>query len=578
MGFISDEELNAIRSKANIVDVIGKYIPLTQKGKNYFCVCPFHDDHSPSMSVSYDKQIYKCFSCGASGNVFTFVQNYENVSFNEAVSIVARSVGLNLDFGPVKKNSNNFKLELEIMSLAERFLQNNLKSSSGIDAKKYLEERGINEEIIAEFGIGLSLDNATSLKDLLLKKGYGIDKLIELGVVNEHGFDVFARRITFPLWNIDGDIVGFSGRIYRNEDSAKYVNSKETKIFKKGELLYNYHNAKDYAKREKFILVVEGFMDAIRLSANGIKNVIALMGTSLTSNHIDLLKKLRVKVILCLDNDDAGLTATINNGMMLIKNNVEVGIIRLSGSKDPDEYILKNGIDSFKNLLKEPISYFEFRINNLKNNRNLNNPVELAGYINEVIDILKDVEDPILKEITINEIANNYKIDISLLKERISWEKEKIPNVKPRVEKVKHDHQDEVAMRILYYMMNDQKYVNLYKKKLGYITDEKLRIIANEILYYSGIHNKIDVADFITYMSDKDNFKVVTEIVGMNMQEELSEENMLEYITSYYRLMVKKQINDLKIQMKNEMDVNKKLEIGKRITELKKGSVEYGRN
>lgn len=578
MGFISDEELNAIRSKANIVDVIGKYIPLTQKGKNYFCVCPFHDDHSPSMSVSYDKQIYKCFSCGASGNVFTFVQNYENVSFSEAVSIVARSVGLNLDFGPVKKNSNNFKLELEIMSLAERFLQNNLKSSSGIDAKKYLEERGINEEIIAEFGIGLSLDNATSLKDLLLKKGYGIDKLIELGVVNEHGFDVFARRITFPLWNIDGDIVGFSGRIYRNEDSAKYVNSKETKIFKKGELLYNYHNARDYAKREKFILVVEGFMDAIRLSANGIKNVIALMGTSLTSNHIDLLKKLRVKVILCLDNDDAGLTATINNGMMLIKNNVDVGIIRLSGSKDPDEYILKNGIDSFKNLLKEPISYFEFRINNLKKNRNLNNPVELAGYINEVIDILKDVEDPILKEITINEIANNYKIDISLLKERISWEKEKIPNVKPRVEKVKHDHQDEVAMRILYYMMNDQKYVNLYKKKLGYITDEKLRIIANEILYYSGIHNKIDVADFITYMSDKDNFKVVTEIVGMNMQEELSEENMLEYITSYYRLMVKKQINDLKIQMKNEMDVNKKLEIGKRITELKKGSVEYGRN
>lgn len=578
MGFISDEELNAIRSKANIVDVIGKYIPLTQKGKNYFCVCPFHDDHSPSMSVSYDKQIYKCFSCGASGNVFTFVQNYENVSFNEAVSIVARSVGLNLDFGPVKKNSNNFKLELEIMSLAERFLQNNLKSSSGIDAKKYLEERGINEEIIAEFGIGLSLDNATSLKDLLLKKGYGIDKLIELGVVNEHGFDVFARRITFPLWNIDGDIVGFSGRIYRNEDSAKYVNSKETKIFKKGELLYNYHNARDYAKREKFILVVEGFMDAIRLSANGIKNVIALMGTSLTSNHIDLLKKLRVKVILCLDNDDAGLTATINNGMMLIKNNVDVGIIRLSGSKDPDEYILKNGIDSFKNLLKEPISYFEFRINNLKKNRNLNNPVELAGYINEVIDILKDVEDPILKEITINEIANNYKIDISLLKERISWEKEKISDVKPRVEKVKHDHQDEVAMRILYYMMNDQKYVNLYKKKLGYITDEKLRIIANEILYYSGIHNKIDVADFITYMSDKDNFKVVTEIVGMNMQEELSEENMLEYITSYYRLMVKKQINDLKIQMKNEMDVNKKLEIGKRITELKKGSVEYGRN
>ena len=200
------------------------------------------------------------------------------------------------------------------MELANKFYQNNLKTQAGVDALKYLTDRGISEEVIKSAGIGLSLDSPDALLNLLTKKNYDIKLLQELGLVNQVNgktYDVFSRRITFPLWDKDGNIVGFSARIYRGEkDASKYMNSKETKIFRKGETLYNYHNAKDEAKRKKEVIVVEGFMDAIRVSLSGIKNVVALQGTAMTTEQISLLKKLRAKVVLCLDNDNAGLLAT----------------------------------------------------------------------------------------------------------------------------------------------------------------------------------------------------------------------------------------------------------------------------
>ena len=253
-----------------------------------------------------DKQIYKCFSCGATGNVFTFVSEFENVPFIEAVSIVANKCGLELSQATFKSNiSQIFKEEYEIMELSQKFFQNNLRTDAGKLALSYLKERGINDDIIKEFGIGLSIDSNDALLTLLTKKNYDIKKLSDIGLINNVNgktYDMFSRRITFPLWDKDGNIVGFSARIYRGEkDASKYMNSRESKIFKKGETLYNYHNAKDAAKREKKIIVVEGFMDAIRIAASGIKNVVALQGTAMTQEQINLLKKLRVKVILCLD-------------------------------------------------------------------------------------------------------------------------------------------------------------------------------------------------------------------------------------------------------------------------------------
>lgn len=582
MAYISGDEITDIRSAANIVDIIGGYIPLTPKGKNYVCVCPFHDDHSPSMSVSQEKQIYKCFSCGATGNVFTFVENYENVSFSEAVSIVASKVGRSLSVSVSSLSNKAYKEEYEIMSIANKFYQNNLNTEASTLAREYLDKRKINEDIIKEFSIGLSLDKPDDLYKLLSNKKYDLQKLVNLGLVNvskDSVYDFFTKRITFPLWDKDGNIVAFSARIYRDEkDVSKYMNSKETTIFKKGDTLYNYHKAKDYAKREKFIIVVEGFMDAIRLCVNNIKNVVALQGTALTKDQINLLKKLRCKVILCLDNDEAGATATINNGDLLSKEGINVSVIRLTGEKDPDEYILKNGIEAFKENLTKPISYFEFKINQLKQNKDLNNSKELAEYINEVIKELSDISDDILKNITLNKISKEYDISLDILNTKLQEltpsKQEKVKIIDKKVVQNKKDAYNIGASKILFFMMNDPVYINMFQKKLGTFDNKTYRNIANEILYYYEKHKTINLADFITYIENSELKSNIMDIVNDSALDEINIDYMNEYLNSVEKCMVNNKIKELKEKLKNELDADKKLKIVQKISELKKGSVE----
>lgn len=583
MALVSNDEINAIRAKADIISIVGSYIPLTQKGKNYFCVCPFHDDHSPSMSLSTEKQIYKCFSCGATGNVFTFVSEFENVSFIEAVSIVANKCGMELSQATLKSNvSQVFKEEHEIMELSQKFFQNNLRTDAGKVALNYLKERGIDDDIIKEFGIGLSIDSNDSLMTLLTKKNYDLKKLIDIGLVNSangKNYDMFSRRITFPLWDKDGNIVGFSARIYRGEkEVSKYMNSRESKIFKKGETLYNYHNAKDIAKREKKIIVVEGFMDAIRIAASGIKNVVALQGTAMTQEQVSLLKKLRVKVILCLDNDNAGLIATVNNGEELIKNEVETFVIRLSGQKDPDEYILANGSEAFLENVNNPFTFFEFKMNYLKQNKDLNNVEDLSSYINDVLKNLANNNDVILREVTLSKLSKEYDLSLDVLKSKLEdlapVEVKKIIEEPKKREIVHKDAYMIGSEKILYFMMNGEEYIRLYQKKLSFFSEPIYREIANEIVYFCEANGAITVADFITYIVDKNEIKdKVMEIVNDSVNDEVTIEAMDEYIEAVSKVMVKNEIKRLKLQMKKELDVDKKMKIAMQIAELKKEDV-----
>lgn len=582
MAYISNEDINTIRANANIVDIIGDYIPLTKKGKNFVCVCPFHDDHSPSMSVSSDKQIYKCFSCGAAGNVFTFVENYEQVPFAEAVSIVANKIGMKFDSREQVKKSNPHKVEFEIMSLTLKFYQNNLKTELGKEARDYLAARHIDNETINEFGIGLSIDKSDALYTFLINKKYDMKKLTDLGLINLNKnsiYDTFTRRIIFPLWNKDGEVVGFSARIYRNEkDTSKYVNSKETIIFKKGETLYNYHNAKEYIKREKKVIIVEGFMDAIRLSVNGIKNVIALQGTALTKEQIELIKKLRAKVILCLDNDNAGEIATLNNGKILEEQGLEVFVVRISGEKDPDEYILKNGVEAFLENLKEPLTYFDFNIAYLKKNKNLSNSNDLADYINKVLEKVSETNDEILKALTIKKLAKEYDLSIDLLTQKLNNLKKDVKVLKPpkekKVFKTNKSPYNRAADEIIYFMMNDKKYIEMYSKKLGCFNDELHRNIANEIVYYYDKYKAITLADFITYISERELKDEVMRIVNDSEVGELNENILDDYFKNINKLMIKDKIKELKEKMKTELDDAKKIKIAEKIKELKKGSVE----
>ena len=384
MRTITNELINEIRNKTDIVNVISNYLPLTKRGKNYFGVCPFHDDHSPSMSVSSEKQIYTCFSCGASGNVFTFVSEYEHISFIEAVKLLGEKLGLSLSNVKEEHIDPKYANYYKIYDLASKFYQNNINTALGREAYAYLEKRHFDKDTIKKFGIGLSSKN-TPLTTLLLKSGYDKETLITLGLTNDGENDLFINRIMFPLFDLNGQVVGFSGRIYLTKDSSKYVNSKESPIFKKGELLYNYHNVKEHLKKSDTLIIMEGFMDVIRASTIGIDNCVASMGTAVTKNQALLLKKSANNIVLCFDGDSAGEDATISCAELLLKNGVTPKVVRLEEELDPDEYILKYGEEAFKQKINNPISLLEFKMNLLKKDHKFNDLKDISNYVNEVI-------------------------------------------------------------------------------------------------------------------------------------------------------------------------------------------------
>ena len=574
MAYINDQNLNELRSNVDIVEIISDYIPLTPKGKNFFGVCPFHQDHSPSMSVSKEKQMYKCFSCGAAGNVFTFVQNYENVSFGEAINIIASKVGYNLNIAIPKKVNDKYKKEYEMMEIALKYYENNLNTPKGEEAKKYLNERGLSESDIKTFDIGLAL-NTNSLNKLLEKKGYSFNEMRNLGLISDKDtiYDIFFNRILFPIHNLEGKVVGFTGRIFNSDVTPKYLGSKETVIYKKSNILFNYHRAKEHVKLKKELIIVEGNMDAIRLYINGIKNVVALMGTALTKEQIEIIKKLRCKVILMLDNDNAGEKATYDNSLLLEKEKIDVYAVRLSGEKDPDDYIINNGVDAILKNINNAIPINEFKLNYLKKDKNLTNTDDLVKYIKVVIEDLKKSNDDLLKEVTLKKLSTEYNLSYDILKKQLEETEIKVEKQEVVEEvKIKKNSYNEAINNILYYMMNDSMYIKMYLKKLGYISEQKYRMIASEIIYYYEMNKSINIADFITYANTSKLKNEIMDIIKNVNYDNLEENVFIDSINLIKKKTKEREIKKLKEELKNTMDENKKEEILQKIIEIKIGS------
>ena len=576
MAYISEEELNNIRSNADIVDVISDYLDLKQRGRNYVAVCPFHDDHSPSLVVSRERQMFTCFTCKTSGNVFSFVMKYENVSFPEAVQIVAKKIGYTLKGDFSNFQESKYKKEYEIMDFVTKYYTNNINTTSGINALKYLENRGITKDIIKEFNIGLALDIRDDLYNILLKKNYSLQDLSDLGLVNKinlNVYDTFINRIMIPIENLQGNVVGFTGRIYNGEeDTAKYLNTKETKIFKKGSILFNYHNARNAIRETKTVVVVEGNMDAITLSAKGIKNVVALMGVAMSQVQIDTLKKLNVPIILMLDNDAAGLDATLKNGELLRKAGIDTRVVRLSGAKDPDEYIRAKGVDALKDNIKHAISFLDFLLEHLKQDLDLNNITDLKKYINSIISHI-NYEDDLTKQLIISKISKDYLIDEQILIGEL--------NINPKKEVVKKEEKRELipkiskyhkaVSKILYMMMLDNKYITIYKNKLGYFKEKIERVVASEIVYYNSEHGNINIADFITYITNNEELSdYVSNIISENKNTSESVSEFNDCVDAVLKILKKDEMDELVEKIKKELDMNKKMELMTRLTEIKK--------
>lgn len=569
MAVLSNEEINEIQNQANIVDIIGSYISLEKKGNNYFGICPFHDDHNPSMSVNEEKKIFTCFVCHKSGNVFNFVQDFENISFIEAVKVVAEKIGVTLSKGI--QVTSKYDKHYEAMSLAIKFYQNHLRSKEGLVAKKYLQERNISEEIIDEFEIGLAPNN-DSLSTLLINKGTDENILLDTGLSNISNklYDVFKNRITFPIHNASGKHVGLSARIYQQSDDAKYVNTKETVIFKKGEILFNYHRAINEAKKCKKLIIVEGQMDAIRVYSSGIKNVVATMGTALTKDHLKLLKKLNVKIILCMDNDQAGELATIKNGEKLNEADIETYVLRISGAKDPDEYLTKNSKDEFQDAIDNAVTFFDFKLNYLKKNKNFDKVDDVSSYINSILDELSKCKDEVLVDLTINKLVSEYGIDKNVLLNKVIKVDKTEKNVSKISIKKKQKREEKLYSLICFYMMNDVKYIKLFEQELACLPNEEYNTLAIDLLAFYIKYNYISIADFITYEVESEVYELALSVIDDNIQGVLTDEEYVDVIEKIKDISNNERISKLKEKLKITSDINEKLKITDEIANLKK--------
>lgn len=578
---MNNELANEIRSKVDIVDVIGERIPLVARGKNFFGVCPFHDDSNPSLCVSREKQIYTCFSCHATGNVYTFLMNYEHMDFRETLRYLGERVGVDVSSIHVARKNTKFTPFYDAYSFALKYFQNNLLSKIGKDARNYLADRKIDEDVIKEFEIGLSLESSDDLTKLLTSKKYELSTLNQIGLSSD-ARDVYIDRIMFPLYDLTGKVVGFSGRIYKDNGLNKYLNTKETPIFKKGQLLYHYHIAREECRKAKSVIVMEGFMDVIRASTIGVRNTVALMGTALTHEQLQLIKRLSTNIILCLDGDDPGVHATLSVGDMFLDEGIEVKILPLPNPDDPDSFILNQGKEKFMNLLESAVTFNDFKLRKLKEKVDFRSDEETANYINQVLKETTKVQDSIRVEIILKKLAKEFDLSYNTLEMRFrELEKPKpkdVPVVVTYNKKEKKKTKYEKAMeQILYFMLNNDWVISQFEKERIIFPNEESRLLASEIVYYYTTYGNINVPDFYTYVQDKDEVvNFLNDILASNYLESTTKDELFKYfgvIREYSRTQEIKRLTD---SLKKEVDPMEQAKIAEKIRKLRIGDNKNG--
>ena len=568
----SSSELGEIRNSVDIVDVVSSYINLTAHGKNYFGVCPFHDDHSPSMCVSKEKQIYTCFVCGATGNVFQFIKEYENISFAEAVRKVATIGGIDVkidEMKPIKKESVLY----DIYDLSNKIYQLNLNTSKAVTAREYLKKRGIDDNTIKEFGIGLALIKG-NIAEALIKKGFDESDIIKSGLADKNNYglnDLYRNRIMFPLWDLKGKVVGFSGRIFNDENAPKYINSRETEIFKKGELLYNYHRARNECRRKNEVIIMEGFMDVICAYTHGITNVVAAMGTAITSANAHLISRMAKNIILCFDGDDAGILAANACTNELLKLDVFPSIVVLDKTKgkDPDEYIRNNGIEAFKEKIMHPLSVMEFKEFFNKRGIDMGDSSSKALYVKKMINEIDNITDSVLKEITISKLANETGLSADFIKSQLKNNIVKETTIIPEKKEQNLLKYEKAEMNLIYYMLKDSKVILQYDARKIYLPTEKYRFLVREICAYYQKYGNINIADFLTFIGENTEMvKVMGSITALDLRDKYSKDEIEDYMNAINDYNKEEEIKNLKQKMKNSIDYNEKLELAKKIAIL----------
>lgn len=470
--YYPNEVIDEIREGNDIVDVIGSYVKLTKKGSSYMGLCPFHREKTPSFSVSADNQFYHCFGCGASGNVISFVMNYENYSFLDSIKFLAERINYTLPETGYSK-SDEYKRELknrlfEMHKSAAKFYYDQLQSDNGKNACEYLDNRKVSQAVRNKFGLGYSPIKRGALFNHLIGMGYDQEDILKSGLAykrdNGEIADKFFNRLMFPIIDVYGNFIGFGGRVI-GEGEPKYLNSPETLIFNKSKNLYNLNLAR-HAKTKEFILV-EGYMDVISIYEAGFHNVVAALGTAFNDNHANALKRYANSAILLFDSDEAGVKAVLRAIPVLKRAGIQAKVLQVKDAKDPDEYIKRFGAFAFGELLKTAVNNVVFRVDLLKNKYNLTIPEERVLFINEVIDIISEIESDVEREVYIKEIADITNVDAETIKSELLKRNLNISfNYKPQKMKKKASGIAENALNNILYLLATNKFLYL-KSKAG---------------------------------------------------------------------------------------------------------------
>lgn len=423
--FYSDDVIEEVRSRNDVVDLIGNYIKLTKKGSSYFGLCPFHNEKSPSFSVSRDKQMYYCFGCGAGGNVFTFVMEYENYTFVEAVKYLAERAGISLPEVEVSEEQKRIQSQrqrlLDIHKMAARYFYYQLKSKNGANALAYFKNRCLSKETIAHFGLGFSNPYRDDLYQFLKSKGYddGILKASGLVTMDEKygAHDKFWNRVMFPIMDVNNKVIGFGGRVL-GDGTPKYLNSPETLLFDKSRNLYGLNFAR--TSRQPFMIICEGYMDVIAMHQAGFTNAVASLGTAFTLQHGILLKRYTEEVRLAYDSDEAGVKAALRAIPILRSAGLRIRVIHMNPYKDPDEFIKNLGVEAFKERIDAAENSFMFEVSVLERSYNLGDPDGKTRFFNEVAKQLLNFEQELERNNYIEAIARKYGISFENLQKLVN--------------------------------------------------------------------------------------------------------------------------------------------------------------
>lgn len=422
---ISRELIDKVINNADIVSIISNYIPLTKKGSDYKGVCPFHNDTDPSLSVSPTKKVFKCFSCGTAGNVVGFVQKFKNISFIEALKEVAETVGIKIETGRVNEQDIQNNKLINIMENASKFYAFYLNNSKeGVQALEYLHNRKLTDEVISKFNIGLSSDSGDLLYKSLTEKNYLPLDIVQTGLIKEsHNnsyYDSFRNRIMFPITNLYGKTVAFSGRLYnkqKDDNNPKYINSSDSVIFKKGNILYNYYESMNTIKNNDCCYIFEGFMDVIAAYRGKVYNAVATMGTALTPEQIRAISKLTKNVVLCYDGDDPGINATKKAIKMLVACHMNVKVVTLPVGMDPDEFINEHGEEKLHEVLvNEPTSALDYLYNIEKRNLFIEDYSSIENYKRNLFSYMHYFKSTTLNEMLFKKMAADLNVSIEALK------------------------------------------------------------------------------------------------------------------------------------------------------------------